>query len=147
LSFLNEFFFFCFSVCFVCFFCFDFHLPETFGADPIKLTYKSKSEKMMSLFPSFVLLSLCLFVVSADKTADKVDYSSIIDFDYSADVYSGYFNNTDNNESLHYLFFESQNDPSTDPLMLWLNGGPGCSSFLGALQENGTPLKNPSEYF
>jgi len=32
---------------------------------------------------------------------------------------------------------ESQNDPSTDPLVLWYNGGPGCSSMLGFMQVNG----------
>jgi carboxypeptidase C (cathepsin A) len=36
-----------------------------------------------------------------------------------------------------YWFFESRSQPSTDPLVLWLTGGPGCSSMMALLTENG----------
>ena len=50
--------------------------------------------------------------------------------------YSGYLPVSDT-KSLHYIFVESQNDTSYDPIIIWLNGGPGCSSLLGAFSENG----------
>ncbi|CAE7707915.1 CBP1 [Symbiodinium pilosum] len=37
----------------------------------------------------------------------------------------------------HYLFFESEGSPSSDPLIMWTNGGPGASSLLGSFTELG----------
>ncbi|KAG6612618.1 putative serine protease family S10 [Phytophthora cinnamomi] len=40
-------------------------------------------------------------------------------------------------DHLFYWFFESRKAPATDPLVLWLSGGPGASSLMTLLSENG----------
>jgi len=50
--------------------------------------------------------------------------------------YSGYFS-AGSNKEYFYWFFESRTSPSTDPLIMWLTGGPGCSSIMACLVENG----------
>jgi carboxypeptidase C (cathepsin A) len=50
--------------------------------------------------------------------------------------YSGYMTVTDT-KALHYVYIESLDSPDDDPVVIWLNGGPGCSSMLGLFTENG----------
>ncbi|KAG8966199.1 hypothetical protein FRC03_012317 [Tulasnella sp. 419] len=50
--------------------------------------------------------------------------------------YSGYLDIAED-KHLFFWFFEARKNPSEAPLVLWLNGGPGCSSSTGLLFELG----------
>ena len=55
---------------------------------------------------------------------------------FTTKMYSGYLSASET-KSLHYVFAESKSDPANDPIIIWFNGGPGCSSMLAFMQENG----------
>lgn len=38
---------------------------------------------------------------------------------------------------MFYFFFKSRNSTNDDPVVIWLAGGPGCSSELAIFYENG----------
>lgn len=52
--------------------------------------------------------------------------------------YSGYFTvNKPFNSNLFFWFFPSLSNPVSDPVVLWLQGGPGATSLIGLFGENG----------
>eukprot|EP01083_Nonionella_stella_P022267 61583_1 len=99
------------------------------------------------------LILLCfLLLTHAQPKEDNITSLPGVNFDLNYQQYSGYLDLA-NGHHLHYWLTLSQNKPypNDDPLVLWLNGGPGCSSLDGMLYEqgpihvtdNGTLYSNP----
>lgn len=57
--------------------------------------------------------------------------------DPTVSVYTGYLDVDQGAKHLFFYFFESRRHPETDDVMMWINGGPGCSAALGLLFEHG----------
>ena len=64
----------------------------------------------------------------------------------SVKQHTGYLDIEDEDKHLFYWFFELRNDPANDPIILWLNGGPGCSSSTGLFFELGPSLISEEIY-
>lgn len=97
---------------------------DTRSAPP---TYGSKNESW--IIPQTV-----------NTTKFAVDGAAIPDVNFDiGESYAGLLPISDkaNASELYFWFMPSANELAGDEILIWLNGGPGCSSLEGFLQENG----------
>ncbi len=96
-----------------------------------------------ALFLTFLALEVCSVQVSSNDLSDLITSLPSLPFPFKSRHFSGYLSSL-NSTYLFYWFVESQSDPQSDPLLLWLSGGPGCSSLFGAFAEVGPILIYPN---
>ncbi|KAH7970853.1 hypothetical protein HPB49_016176 [Dermacentor silvarum] len=85
-----------------------------------------------------LLAGLALSTLAAASDPSQWEVTSVPGLDQPLNFkhYSGFLD-AGEGRRLHYWFMESQRSPSRDPVLLWLNGGPCCSSLIGAIAELG----------
>uniref|UniRef100_A0A8R1E141 Carboxypeptidase n=1 Tax=Caenorhabditis japonica TaxID=281687 RepID=A0A8R1E141_CAEJA len=89
------------------------------------------------IIPTIFLLSTVFpSLVTSAFDYDKVTNLPGLTFPLNFDHYSGYLRASDD-KYFHYWLTESSRNAAQDPLVLWLNGGPGCSSLGGLIEELG----------
>lgn len=85
---------------------------------------------------ALAVLLLYMCACAAGSNPDAITFLPGLTKQPSFDQYSGYLA-ANGGRMLHYWFVASQSSAKSDPLIVWTNGGPGCSSMLGILTENG----------
>jgi carboxypeptidase D len=80
-------------------------------------------------------------VLSSHTSEYAVNGTAIPDVDFDVgESYAGLMpisKAANESRQLYFWFFPSENTEASDEILIWLNGGPGCSSLEGLLQEIG----------
>eukprot|EP01052_Picozoa_sp_SAG31_P036382 SAG31_NODE_4531_length_3158_cov_4.651193_5_plen_173_part_00 len=78
----------------------------------------------------------------AEVAADEIKNLPGWDKPLPSKHYSGYLDAANGTKHMHYYLQLSEGDPKSDPVTLWMNGGPGCTSLKGGFEELGQLVFN-----
>mmetsp|Transcript_12838 Transcript_12838/g.27454 ORF Transcript_12838/g.27454 Transcript_12838/m.27454 type:complete len:460 (-) Transcript_12838:6-1385(-) len=95
----------------------------------------------MQLFSAGIIFGAAAGVFACKE--DLVTHLPGWDRELTSKMYAGYVGPVEKVDSpgtqlnFHYVLFESENDPTNDPVLVYTSGGPGSPSIYGALYELG----------
>lgn len=96
--------------------------------------------KIMNSIHLILLICLSFTILLTQSAPQDAIVTHVPGFDGTlpSKHYAGYVTIDENHgKKLYYYYVLSERNPSQDPVVLWLNGGPGCSSFDGFVYEHG----------
>lgn len=104
-----------------------------------------RNTRLGFLIFSILVTNLCLVRsstnLSPNPNENRVLHLPGQNFDVKFKHFSGYITvNEESGRELFYWFVEAVEDPSSKPVVLWLNGGPGCSSIAYGMAEEIGPF-------
>lgn len=111
------------------------NLPIAKGdASQLQLTFNTLARHELSALSSseFISFNHPAFPAHGLRIKKTVGFC-----DPTVNTYTGYLDTNYSTKHLFFYFFESRNHPKTDDVVMWVNGGPGGASEIGAFMELG----------
>lgn len=116
-----------------------FNLVHCARLTPAMLSCASAGARpTFTLFLLLTFAAACFGAIAGDEVLSLPGWAGALPTRH----FSGYLPVRGGAAFMHYYLQLSEGDPGRDPVTLWMNGGPGCTSVKGAFEELGQLVFN-----